>query len=262
MTYLETGGRAMELEGKTAIVTGGSRGIGKGIALALARAGADVAIFYRMNKEEAIKVVNQIGLHGRKGLAEQVDITNYEKLEEAVRTVVDQFGKIDILVNNAGRSPRATKVGDSDLKDWRGVIELNLNAVFYCTKAVLQYMRAGKSGVIINISSANVQMLNPTSGPYSAAKRGVEALTKIVAKEEAENGIRANAVSPGVIETRMASDMLRAMGEEKAKGFLDSIPMKKIGLPEDIGRAVVFLCSEKAHYITGEILHVNGGLVM
>lgn len=252
----------MELEGKTAIVTGGSRGIGKGIALALAEAGADVAIFYRVRREEATKVVSQIELHGRKGLAEPVDITDYEKLEEAVKKVVDQLGKIDILVNNAGRSPRPTKVGDADLKDWRGVVELNLNAVFYCTKAVLKYMRERKSGVIINISSANVQMLNPTSGPYSAAKRGVEALTKIVAKEEAENGIRANAISPGVIETRMASEMLKAMGEEKARVFLDSIPMKKIGLPEDIGKSVVFLCSERAHYITGEVLHVNGGLVM
>ncbi len=253
----------MELEGKTAVVTGGSRGIGKGIALALAEAGVDVAIFYRAKSEEAAGVVKEIESFGQKGVAQQVDITDYEKLEEALKKVVDQFGKIDILVNNAGRSPRPTKVGDSDLKDWRGAIELNLNAVFYCTKAVLKYMREKKSGVIINISSANVQLLNPTSGPYSAAKRGVEALTKIVAKEEAENGIRANAVAPGVIETQMASEMLRAMGEQKAKTFMDTIPMKRIGLPkEDIGRAIVFLCSEKANYITGEVLHVNGGLVM
>ena len=252
----------MELQGKTAVVTGGSRGIGRGIALALAEAGANVAIFYRVRADEAKEVVTQIEALGRKCLAEQVDITNYEKLEEAFQKVIDQFGKIDILVNNAGRSPRATKVGDADLKDWRGVIELNLNAVFYCTKAVLKYMRQRKSGVIINISSANVQKLNPTSGPYSAAKRGVEAVTKIVAKEEAENGIRSNAVSPGVIETRMGLEMLKAMGEQKAKELMDGIPLHRMGQPKEIGQAVVFLCSEKAAYVTGEVLHVNGGSAM
>jgi len=253
----------MELQGKTAVVTGGSRGIGKGIALALAEAGADVAIFYRARAEEAADVARQIESYGRKGIALQVDITDYEKLEEALKKVAEQFGKLDIFVNNAGRSPRPTKLGDADVKDWRGVIDLNLNAVFYCTKAVLAYMRRQKSGVIINISSANVQILNPTSGPYSAAKRGVEAITKIVAKEEAENGIRVNAVAPGVVETRMGTEMLKAMGEQKAKAFIDSIPLKRIALPkEDVGRAVVFLCSEKAAYITGEVLRVNGGMVM
>ena len=250
------------LEGKVALVTGGSRGIGKGIALSLAEAGADVAIFYRAKTDEAKEVINQIESYGRKGLAEQVDITDYEKMEAAVKKIVDHFGKIDILVNNAGRSPRATKVGDADPKDWRGVIELNLNAVFYCTKAVLKFMRERKSGVIINISSANVQKLNPTSGPYSAAKRGVEAMMKIVAKEEALNGIRANAVSPGIIDTKMAREMLKAMGEQKAKESISSIPLNRIGLPEDIGMAVVFLCSEKANYITGEVLNVNGGSAM
>jgi 3-oxoacyl-[acyl-carrier protein] reductase len=253
----------MGLKGKAAIVTGGSRGIGKGIALALAEAGADVAVFYRAKAEEAAGVVKSIEAMGRKGIALQIDVTDYEKLEEGIKRVADQFGKIDILVNNAGRSPRPTKVGDSDLKDWRGVIELNLNAVFYCTKAVLKHMREKKSGVIINLSSANVQLLNPTSGPYSAAKRGVEALTKIVAKEEAENGIRANAIAPGVIESRMATEMLKAMGDQKAKEFMDTIPMKRIGFPkEDIGRVIVFLCSDQANYITGQVLHVNGGMVM
>ena len=166
----------MELQGKTAIVTGGSRGIGKGIALVLAEAGADVAVFYRVRSEEANSVVDQIEAYGRKGLSKQVDITDNEKLEEAVKEVVDQFGKIDILVNNAGRSPRATKDGDRELKDWRAVIELNLNAVFYCTKVVLKHMREKKSGVIINISSANVRALSPTSGPYSASKRAYPAI--------------------------------------------------------------------------------------
>jgi len=252
-----------DLEGKIALVTGGSRGIGKGIALALAESGADVAIFYRAKTEEAAGVIKEIEALGHKGLALQVDITDYEKLEAGVKKVVEAFGCIDILVNNAGRSPRPTKIGDADIKDWKGVIELNLNAVFYCSKAVLRYMREKKSGVIVNISSANVQLLNPTSGPYSAAKRGVEAVTKILAKEEAENGIRVNAVAPGVIETRMATEMLKAMGEKQAKAFMDSIPFKRIGYPkEDVGQAIVFLCSEKANYITGEILRVNGGLVM
>jgi 3-oxoacyl-[acyl-carrier protein] reductase len=228
----------------------------------LAEAGADVAIFYRVRNEEAGGVVKQIESQGRKGLALQVDATDYEKVEEATKKVVEQFGTIDIMVNNAGRSPRPVKDGDRDLKDWRGVIELNLNAVFYCSKAVLKYMREKKSGVIINISSENVRMLNPTSGPYSASKRGVEAFTKIVAKEEGPNGIRVNAIAPGVIDTWMAREMLKAMGEKKAQEFLDNIPLGRIGLPEDIGKAVVFLCSEKANYITGEVLHVNGGLVM
>jgi 3-oxoacyl-[acyl-carrier protein] reductase len=228
----------------------------------LAEAGADVAIFYRSKIDEAKEVIKQIESYGRKGLAEQVDITDYEKMETAVKKIVNQFGKIDILVNNAGRSPRATKLGDADLKDWRGVIELNLNAVFYCTKAVLKHMRQRKSGVIINISSANVQKLNPTSGPYSAAKRGVEAIAKIVAKEEAENGIRSNAVAPGVIETKMGLEMLKAMGEQKAKELMSGIPLHRMGQPKEIGQAIVFLCSDRASYITGEVLHVNGGSAM
>jgi 3-oxoacyl-[acyl-carrier protein] reductase len=253
----------LDLEGKIAVVTGGSRGIGKGIALALAEEGAHVAVFYRAKAEEAAGVIKEVEAMGRKGLALQVDITDYEKLEAGVKKVVETFGRIDILVNNAGRSPRPAKIGDADIKDWKGVIELNLNAVFYCAKAALPYMRAKKSGVIINLSSANVQLLNPTSGPYSAAKRGVEAVTKILAKEEAENGIRVNAVAPGVIESRMATEMLKAMGEAQAKAFMESIPFRRIGYPkEDVGRAIAFLCSEKANYITGEILSVNGGLVM
>ena len=254
---------ALDLERKTALVTGGSRGIGRGIALALAEGGANVAVFYRAKAEEAAGVIKEVEGMGRKGLALQVDVTDFEQLREAVKKVVETFGRLDILVNNAGRSPRPAKIGDADIKDWKGVIELNLNAVFYCAKAALPYMREKKSGVIINISSANVELLNPTSGPYSAAKRGVEAITKILAKEEAENGIRVNAVAPGVIESRMATEMLKAMGEIKAKAFMDTILFKRIGYPkEDIGRAVVFLCSEKANYITGEVLRVNGGMVM
>jgi 3-oxoacyl-[acyl-carrier protein] reductase len=252
----------MELKGKVAIVTGGSRGIGKGIVLALARAGADVAIFYRVKSEEAQKVVDEIKGLDRKGFAVQVDITDYDKVEEAVGSVIGQFGKVDILVNNAGRQPRATSDGDRDLRDWKGVIDLNLNAAFYCTKAVLKQMRERRSGVIINISSADVRMLVPTSGPYAASKCGIDAFTKVLAKEEAIHGIRVNGVAPGYTDTGMFREMLKALGQERAKEEVARIPLGRLGLPEDIGHAVVFLCSEMAAYITGEILHVSGGLAM
>lgn len=252
-----------DLEGQKAIVTGGSRGIGKGIALALAEAGADVAILYRVKTDEANNVIDSIKKLGKQGLAIQADVLDNEKLEGAINEVVKQFGKIDILVNNAGRSPKPVKDGDRELNDWERVINVNLNRVFYCTKLVLKYMRSAKSGKIINISSANVRSLAPTSGPYSASKSGIEAFTKIAAKEEAVNGIRVNAIAPGVIDTDMATMMLNAMGEERGKRFIkDNIPMNRIGLPSDIGDAVVFLSSDKASYITGEVLHVTGGLAL
>lgn len=252
-----------DLEGQKAIVTGGSRGIGKGIALALAEAGADVAILYRVKTDEANCVIESIRKSGQQGLAIQVDVLDNEKLEDAITQVVKQFGKIDILVNNAGRSPRPVKDGDRELKDWERVLNVNLNRVFYCTNLVLKHMRSAGSGKIINISSANVRALAPTSGPYSASKSGIEAFTKIAAKEEAVSGIRVNAVAPGVIDTDMATMMLDAMGAESGKRFIsDNIPMNRMGLPSEIGDAVVFLCSDKARYITGEVLHVTGGLAL
>jgi 3-oxoacyl-[acyl-carrier protein] reductase len=252
----------MLLENKKAIVTGGSRGIGVGIATALAEAGADVAIFYRAREEEAKKVIDKISSLGRKGISRKIDITNYEELEKGVKFVHEYFGKIDILVNNAGRSPRPVKDGDRELKDWRNTLELDLNAVFYCTKAVLGYMRKQGFGSIINISSANARMLSPTSGPYSAAKSAVEAFTKISAKEEGSNGIRVNAVAPGVIDTEMSVKMLEAMTESERKEMIGSIALGRLGSPMDIGRAVAFLSSDNASYITGEVLNVNGGIQM
>jgi len=255
--------RNMELKGKVALITGGSRGIGRGIALALANEGANVALFYRINREAAQETENMLSPYGVKVRSYQVDVTDYEQVKGGVEKVAGDFGRIDMLINNAGRSPSIRFLVDVPLKEWHGVLDLDLTAVFYCCKAVVPVMRQQKSGHVINISSVVGSNCQVASTSYAAAKSGVDAITRVLAKEEGRNGIRVNCIAPGFIETEMSLKMIKAMGKEKFDEEMDELPLPGMkGYPEDVGNAVVFLVSEKSRYMTGQVIHIDGGAWM
>ena len=251
----------MILKGQVAMVTGGSRGIGRGISLALAEAGADVVVNYRKDGKAAEEVVARVKGMGRKGLAFQGDVSNADPAKDLMKQAYQAFGRIDILVNNAGVASRGNPVEKTVIEDWNRVLSTNLSAVFYCSKAVLEYMHQGKKGNIINISSIAASLLQPGQSPYAVAKAGVEAFTKVLAKEEGPNGIRVNAIAPGIVKTDMGDRLMKAMGEERLKTRLQNTPLGRIAYPEDVGNLVVFLVSDKAAYITGKIIHMDGGII-
>ena len=243
------------LEGQTAIVTGASRGIGKAIAISLAKEGAEVIVNYSSSIANANKVVSEIESFGGKACHIQADISNENSVNELVKTVLNKNNKIDILVNNAG----ITKDGllmRMKSEDWQKVLNLNLNGVFYCTKAVSRQMLKQKKGRIINITSVVGLMGNPGQANYSAAKAGVIGLTKSAAKEFASRGITVNAVAPGFIATDMTKEL-------NSEAILSAIPLGRFGNPEDVAGAVRFLAADpSAAYITGQTLQVDGGMVM
>ncbi len=243
------------MEGQTALVTGASRGIGKSIAIALAKEGAEVIINYSSSLENAKKVVSEINSFGGKAYPLQADISNENSVNELIKAVLSKNKKIDVLVNNAG----ITKDGllmRMKTDDWQRVLDLNLSGVFYCTKAVSRQMLKQKKGRIINITSVVGLMGNPGQANYSAAKAGVIGLTKSAAKEFASRGITVNAVAPGFISTDMTKDI-------KSEDILSAIPLGRFGAPEDVAGAVKFLAADpSAAYITGQTLQVDGGMVM
>ena len=250
----------MELKNKVSLVTGGSRGIGRDIALSLAKEGSDVVFFYRANQKAANKTEKDILSQGVRCKAYQVDITDYEQVETAFEKIEKDFEQLDILINNAGRSPAIRFLVDVPLKEWHGVLDLDLTGVFYCCKAAIPLLRKEKEGHVVNISSVVGSSCKEASVSYAAAKAGVDALTKVLAKEEGKNGIRVNCIAPGFIEVGMSLKMIEAMGEEAFNKMLASIPLSKIkGLPKDISDAVVFLVTSKSRYITGQVIHINGG---
>jgi len=244
----------MSLENKVALVTGSSRGIGKTIALKLAEAGASLVINYKSNSWAADEVVESIKKMNQKAISIQCDVSNFADVEEMVKKALGEFGRIDILVNNVG--PFLYKsIYDTTIQEWHQIINSNLNSTFYCCKAVVPIMRKQKSGSIVNIGAPNAER---TQGyvqncPYAAAKTGVVVLSKSLAKEEAKNGIRVNVVNPGFIETDQYT-------EEMKKDMPKEVPLRKLGKPEDIANAVLFLVSDEANYVTGSVLNVHGGL--
>ncbi|MCA1903725.1 MAG: 3-oxoacyl-[acyl-carrier-protein] reductase [Cyanobacteria bacterium M5B4] len=243
---------------KVALVTGGSRGIGRGICLALARSGVNVAVNYGSSATAAEEVVEAINALGREGLAIGADVSFPDRVEEMVKTVMERWGRIDILVNNAGIT-RDRLLLRMKVEDWEQVINLNLTGVFLCTSAVSKIMLKQKAGRIINISSIAGIMGNAGQANYSAAKAGVIGFTRSVARELASRGITVNAVAPGFIDT----DMTAALGEEVVKGVLQSIPLGRFGTVAEVAGLVEFLAlSEAANYITGQVLNIDGGLVM
>lgn len=249
-------GIKMKLDGKTAIVTGAGQGIGRGIALALAREGAKVVVNDISSK--IMDVAKEVVNIGSEALAVRADVTNDEETKEMAKTVVERFGRIDILVNNAGIYP-SKPLAEMTEEEWDRVITINLKGTFNCTKAVLPKMIEQGSGAIINISSIAgpiVGFINLTH--YAASKAGVSGFTRAAALELAQHGIRVNAIAPGVIETPGT----KAAGEEALRQMEQSIPLKRIGTPEDVAGLTVFLASEASSYITGQLITVDGGYTL
>lgn len=246
----------MKLKGKVALVTGAAQGIGKAVSLLLARNGADIVVS-DINFEKAEETAKEIESIGSKALAIKVNVAHLEEVEQMVETILEKFGKIDILINNAGIT-RDKLILRMTEEDWDMVLDVNLKGTFNCTKAVVRYMAKQRSGKIVNIASVVGEMGNAGQVNYSASKAGVIGLTKTIAREFAQRGINVNAIAPGYIETPM-TDALPEKVKEELKRL---IPMERLGKPEDVAEAVLFLVSDASSYITGQVLNVNGGIYM
>jgi 3-oxoacyl-[acyl-carrier protein] reductase len=246
----------MQLKDKVALVTGGARGIGKSIALLLAKEGARIAVG-DVNIQEAEKTAQEIEALGREAYAIELDVTSLPKVEAAVNKILDKFGKVDILVNNAGITKDGLLLRMSEA-DWEAVLAVNLKGTFNCTKAVSKVMIKQRSGKIINIASIIGIIGNAGQANYSASKAGIIALTKTTAKELASRNINVNAVAPGFIQTEMTAKL----PEELKQKMLAVIPMNKFGTPEDVAGVCLYLSSEESSYITGQTIVVDGGMVM
>lgn len=238
---------------KVALITGGSRGIGKACAIELAKAGYDVAINYIGNEEAANATICELKSFGSNSQAFRFDVTNKEAVETGVNEVVAKYGKIDVLVNNAGITRDGLFMRMSP-ENWEAVINTNLNSAYYVSSPVVKLMVKQRSGAIINMSSIVGVYGNAGQANYAAAKAGLIGFTKSLAKELASRNVRVNAIAPGFIETDMTKDL-------PLDGMAAHIPMKRLGAPEDIAKAVKFL-AEDATYVTGQVLQVDGGLVI
>ena len=246
----------IDLDGSVALVTGASRGIGAVIASRLAKAGAKVGVNYRTSREAAEGVVEQITKAGGEAIVVEADITQEDSAASAIKQVVDQWQRIDILVNNAGiNRDRLLLRMSSD--DWDQVLGVDLKGAFLCTKHVMPHLIKQRKGRVINISSVVGISGNPGQANYAAAKAGLIGFTKAVAREVASRSVTVNALAPGYITTGMVEEL----NEETRKRILDRIPMGRFGTSEDVAEAVVFLCSEGASYITGQVLTIDGGMI-
>ena len=246
-----------KLDGKTAVVTGASRGIGRAIALELAREGANVVVNYSGSEGKALEVVEEIKTIGSNAIAVQGNVGDADAVQNLMSTAIEQFGSIDILVNNAGIT-RDNLLMRMKEEEWDDVMNTNLKGVFLCTKAVTRQMMKQKAGRIINISSIVGTIGNAGQANYVAAKAGVIGLTKTTARELASRNILVNAIAPGFITTEMTD----ALPEDVKSSMLAQIPLGTLGQPEHIAKAVVFLSSDDASYITGQTLHIDGGMYM
>ncbi|MBP3231202.1 3-oxoacyl-[acyl-carrier-protein] reductase [Anaerovibrio sp.] len=247
----------MHLDGKTALVTGASRGIGRAIAIKLASEGASVAINYAGNAKAAEEVKSIIEAAGGKAMLVQADVSSAESVEAMIKEVVEAFGGIDILVNNAGITRDGLLMRMKE-EDWDAVINTNLKGVFYCTKAVSKLMMKKRAGRIVNMASVVGLTGNAGQANYAAAKAGVIGFSKTMAKELASRGITVNMVAPGYIDT----DMTAVLSESVRETMVSGIPLGRAGTPEDVANAVLFLVSDDASYITGQVINVDGGMVM
>jgi len=247
----------MQLKGRTALVTGASRGIGRAIALALAEEGADVAVNYLTSEGAAREVAEQIQKMGRKAMLAQADVADYPDTFRMAQEILKQFGHLDILINNAGITSDKTFV-KMDHASWRKVLSINLDGVFNCSKVFIDQMIAQNWGRVVNITSVIGQIGNFGQANYAASKAGVAAFTKSLAKEVAAKGVTVNCVAPGFIDT----EMVQTIPEKVRNRLLDQIPMRRFGKGEEVARWCVFLCSRDGDYVTGAELSINGGLFM
>ena len=245
------------LDGKVALITGGSRGIGRSCALAFGKAGATAVFSYAGNESAAKETVDLIQKAGGRSKAIRFDVADVRACAEAVDGVVAEFGRLDVLVNNAGVAVDGLVMRIKD-EDWNKQLDTNLKGAFALIRAASRPMMKQRAGAIVNLTSVVGETGNPGQAAYAASKAGLIGLTKSVARELASRGIRCNAVSPGFIGT----DMTARLPEEMKKGLIDSIPLARLGSAEEVANAVLFLASDAAAYITGEVLRVNGGMYM
>jgi 3-oxoacyl-[acyl-carrier protein] reductase len=246
------------LDGRLALVTGGSRGIGRGIAIELAREGADVAVNYRRDEESARATVAEIERLGRRAIAVQADVSDWPAVERMAAETLASLGGLDIVVANSGVASRTQTVWDMDVDHWHKVIGVDLHGAFYTCRATAKHLVDQRYGTIILVSSIGADVCAPFGAPYYVAKAGVNALTKTLAKECATAGVRVNCIAPGLIETDMGTRMMKAYGD----AILSGIPLGRPGQPADIGRAAVYLASDDAGVLTGKILRIDGGAWM
>jgi 3-oxoacyl-[acyl-carrier protein] reductase len=244
-----------KLEGKAALVTGGSRGIGSGICTHLAQHGAAVAINYRESKQQAQELRAKIEAAGGKAITVQADVRKPDDCERMVQETIDSFGRLDILVNNAGFN-RDTLILRMSLEDWDEVMDTNLRAVFLCTKAVLRQMMKQRTGRIINIGSVSGLAGNAGQANYAAAKSGLIGFTRAVAREMGSRNITSNLIAPGLVITELTKDIRK----EVVEGVKQRLIIDRFGTLEDIAAAVLYLASDEAGYVTGQVLSVDGGL--
>ena len=246
----------MEIKNKVALVTGSSRGIGKAIALRLAKEGANIAINYLKNKEQAENVAKEAEKHGVKAKIYQADVSNYQEVEEMIQKIVNDFGTIHILINNAGIIPQHFSILDIPVEEWDKILAVNLTGAFNCTKAAIPIMMKNGEGKIINLSSVAGKMGGTVGPHYAASKAGIIGMTFSLAQELLKYNITVNAIAPGPIET----EMIKSLPEERKKKILSRVPMGRFGKPEEVAETVVFLI--KCDYITGEVIDINGGYYM
>ena len=246
----------MSLTGKIAVVTGGAQGIGQAIATTLAQEGADVVVA-DLNANRCQETVDRVQQLGRKAMAVSVNVGDWDQVKGMIDHVLKEWERIDILVNNAGITRDGLLMRMKE-EDWQSVLQVNLTGTFFCAKAVLPTMSKQRNGRIVNIASIVGAIGNIGQANYAASKAAVIGLTKTVAREYASRNITVNAVAPGFIDTAMTQDL----SADTKESLLNQIPLKRLGQPSDVADAVSFLCSEKAGYITGHVLHVNGGMHM
>ncbi|MBI5188310.1 MAG: 3-oxoacyl-[acyl-carrier-protein] reductase, partial [Nitrospirae bacterium] len=246
----------MDFNGQVAIVTGGARGIGKAIAEGFAKKGVNLAIA-DVNIEAAKETAAELTQHGVKTIALKLDVSNSGEVKKAFEEVLNEFGRIDILINNAGIT-RDGLILRMKEEDWDAVIDINLKGVFLCSREAVKTMSKQRYGRIVNITSVAAFMGNPGQANYSASKAGMVGLTKTIAKEYASRGITVNAVAPGFIKTAMTD----ALSENVKQEMMNMIPTGRFGAVEDVANAVLFLSSPDSGYITGQVIHVNGGMYM
>jgi 3-oxoacyl-[acyl-carrier protein] reductase len=244
---------------RVAVVTGGSRGIGRATVEALAAAGHRVLFTYRESEAQARELEGAIRAGGGEAKALRADVADAGSAQAVVRATLEAFGRLDVLVNNAGVHVPGVKLADLRPQDWQWVLDVNVSGPFHMIQAVLPQMRSQRSGNIVTLSSNVTQRFPAGNGVYTVSKVAIDAMTRILSKEEGSSGIRVNAVAPGPIRTDMLAEALAKLPPEKADAFVKSVPLGRAGEPQEIAAMIAFLVSDAASYVTGQIIYVNGG---